>query len=107
MHDAARIDRQLAGRAGRQGDPGTFRVYLALNDELLNGLGPDKAKKYRELGETAGERNLDHMASLFVKAQRKIERRHFRDRRILMYQEKQRKKIQQEMGQDPYLDTPG
>ena len=42
MHDSARIDRQLAGRCGRQGDPGTFRQYLALDDELLLGLGPEK-----------------------------------------------------------------
>src|SRR5690606_39570374 len=50
MHDSARIDRQLVGRCGRQGDPGTYRVYLALEDELLLGLGPDKAKYYTELG---------------------------------------------------------
>ncbi len=37
MHDAARIDRQLAGRCGRQGDPGTWRQYLALDDELAAG----------------------------------------------------------------------
>jgi preprotein translocase subunit SecA len=36
-----------------------------------------------------------------------MERRHFRDRKVLMYQEKQRKKTQIQMGQDPYLDTPG
>ncbi len=52
MHDAARVDRQLAGRSGRQGDRGSYRVYLALDDELLEGLGPDKARRYRELGES-------------------------------------------------------
>ena len=36
-----------------------------------------------------------------------MERRHFRDRKVLMYHEKERKKIQLQMGQDPYLDTPG
>ena len=49
MHDSARIDRQLAGRCGRQGDPGTYRVYLSLEDELLLGLGPEKAKKLQGL----------------------------------------------------------
>ncbi len=49
---------------------------------------------------------MDSYASLFQKAQKKVERRHFRDRRALMYFEKQRKKMQQAMGQDPYLDTP-
>ena len=35
LHDAARIDRQLIGRCGRQGDPGTYRQYLAMDDEIL------------------------------------------------------------------------
>ena len=53
MHDASRIDRQLIGRCGRQGDPGTFRQYLALDDELLlTGLGPEKSRKLKERGET-------------------------------------------------------
>ena len=48
MHDASRIDRQLIGRCGRQGDPGTFRQYLALDDDLLlAGLGPKKRKNWK------------------------------------------------------------
>jgi preprotein translocase subunit SecA len=51
MHDAARIDRQLRGRCGRQGDPGTYRQYLALDDDLLlGGLGPKKSERLRGLG---------------------------------------------------------
>ncbi len=43
MHDSQRIDRQLIGRCGRQGDPGTYRQYLSLDDEiLLLGLGPKR-----------------------------------------------------------------
>jgi preprotein translocase subunit SecA len=107
MHDASRIDRQLMGRCGRQGDPGTFRQYLALDDELLeNGLGPKKAEKYESLGARA-HGPFDHLLRAFRKAQRKMERRHFRQRRALMYFEKDRKKTQRQMGQDPYLDTPG
>ena len=62
MHDASRIDRQLIGRCGRQGDPGTFRQYLALDDDLLlAGLGPKKSDKLKELGEkSAGP--FDHLA---------------------------------------------
>jgi len=107
MHDASRIDRQLIGRCGRQGDPGTFRQYLALDDDLiLAGLGPDKSIKYKELGEqSAGP--FDHLARLFRKAQKKVEHRHFRQRKAMMYFEKERKKAQRQMGQDPYLDTPG
>jgi len=107
MHDARRIDRQLMGRCGRQGDPGTHRQYLALDDELLLvGLGPKKARKLQELGREHNG-SLDHLEYLFRKAQRKVERRHYRQRRSLMYYEKERKKMQRQMGQDPYLDTPG
>jgi preprotein translocase subunit SecA len=107
MHDSARIDRQLIGRCGRQGDPGTYRQFLALDDELLlTGLGPEKAKRCRGLGES-DNRVFQGMSKMFRKAQRKVERRHFRDRKALMYFEKQRKKMQIQMGQDPYLDTPG
>jgi preprotein translocase subunit SecA len=106
MHDSARIDWQLRGRCGRQGDPGTHRQYLALDDELLfSGLGPKKSRKYEGLGK---EHNgaFDSLYRLFARAQKKVERRHFRDRKALMYFEKQRKKMQRQMGQDPYLDTP-
>jgi preprotein translocase subunit SecA len=107
MHDASRVDRQLIGRCGRQGDPGTFRQYLGLDDDLLlAGLGPKKADKLKELGEkSAGP--FHSLRSLFRKAQRKVERRHFSQRKSLMYFEKDRKKTQRQMGQDPYLDTPG
>ena len=106
MHDAARIDRQLIGRCGRQGDPGSFRQFLALDDDiLLVGLGPKKAEKLKKLGlSSAGP--FDRLVGLFRKAQRRIERRHFRDRKSLMYHEKERKKIIVGMGQDPYLDVP-
>ena len=64
------------------------------------------ATSCKELGEeSAGP--FDHLGRLFRKAQRKVERRHFRQRKALMYFEKERKKMQRQMGQDPYLDTPG
>jgi preprotein translocase subunit SecA len=106
MHDSARIDRQLAGRSGRQGDPGSFRQFLALDDELLMGLSPKKAERIKERGAKSTS-NLNHLAKLFYKSQAKVERKHFRDRKLLMYHEKERKKMQRQMGQDPYLDTPG
>jgi len=107
MHDSRRIDLQLIGRCGRQGDPGTFRQFLSLEDDLIeSGLGPKKAKKYKAIGENGGG-DFQKYASLFRRAQRKVERRHFRDRKALMHFEKERKKMQRQMGQDPYLDTPG
>jgi preprotein translocase subunit SecA len=56
-----------------------------------------------------GEESLkqfNRLFKLFRKAQKKVERRHFRQRKSLMYYEKERKKMQQQMGQDTYLDTP-
>jgi preprotein translocase subunit SecA len=109
LHEAQRIDRQLIGRCGRQGDPGTYRQFLALDDEiLLTAYGPPKAKKLEERGQQlAGGGPLSGLESLFYKAQRKVERKHFRDRKILLYHEKERQKMQRQMSQDPYLDTPG
>lgn len=111
LHDAARIDRQLIGRCGRQGDRGSYRQYLSLDDDILkNGLGPAKSEKLSAMGKAqaaAGALSkLDSYAALFGKAQRRVERKHFRDRMVLLHHEKERKKMQREIGQDPYLDTP-
>lgn len=107
LHDSTRIDRQLIGRCGRQGDPGTYRQYLSLDDDiLLAGLGPKASKKLKARGEN-GANSFHHLGKLFRKAQARIERRHYRDRRVLLYYEKERKKVQKAMGQDPYLDTAG
>ena len=62
LHDSARIDRQLMGRCGRQGDPGTVRQYMSLDDDVIRtGFGPDTADRLTTAGET-GER---HPAALF------------------------------------------
>jgi preprotein translocase subunit SecA len=106
LHDSARIDRQLIGRCGRQGDPGTVRQYMSLDDDVIRtGFGPATAEKMTTLGQTAGAQPQKYLG-LLQRAQRKVERRHLRDRFVLLYHEKERKKMQREMGQDPYLDTP-
>lgn len=106
LHDAARIDRQLIGRCGRQGDQGSYRQYLSLDDDILKGgFGPDKAAKLKTQGASLTN-SVDSYAAKFRKAQRKVEKKHFRDRMVLMHHEKERKKMQREIGQDPYLDTP-
>lgn len=104
LHDAARIDRQLIGRCGRQGDPGSYRQYLGMDDEILrNSFGLKASERYKEMGKQG--RFSNGLATLFRKAQRKVERKHFRDRMSLMYHEKERTRIQREMGLDPYLDS--
>jgi preprotein translocase subunit SecA len=109
LHESQRIDRQLIGRCGRQGDPGTYRQFLALDDEILTiGLGPKKAEALKQRGiALAGSGPQGGFEALFYKAQRKVERRHFHDRKVLLYHEKERQKVQRQMGQDPYLDTAG
>ncbi len=107
LHDSARIDRQLIGRCGRQGDPGTYRQFMSLEDDILKtGLGETTAKrllKYR----LQPAKSLLRFAPMFNAAQAKIEKRHFKARRMLLYHEKLRQEMQREMGQDPYLDTAG
>jgi preprotein translocase subunit SecA len=105
LHDAARIDRQLIGRCGRQGDPGAYRQYLSLDDDVLkNGLGLVRWDALKALGER-GPGPFHGYAHLFKRAQRRVERKNFRNRMSLLYHERERTKIQREMGQDPYLDT--
>ena len=106
LHDSARIDRQLMGRCGRQGDPGTVRQYMSLDDDVIRtGFGPEMADKMEAIGKS-NPAAAQGYGSLLKRAQRKVERRHLRDRFVLLYHEKERKKMQREMGQDPYLDTP-
>lgn len=105
LHDAARIDRQLIGRCGRQGDPGSYRQYLSLDDDILRtGYGNKRADQLEKMGE-AQSGPFHSMAGLFRKAQRRVERKHFRDRMMLLHHERERTKMQREIGQDPYLDT--
>ncbi len=103
-HDAKRIDRQLAGRSGRQGDPGSCQFFLALDDELLEGLGPNQEAYLRELGRRGGNVNWASYRPKFLRAQRRVERRHRRQRVDLMLYEKQRQEILKDLGADPYVD---
>ncbi|MEZ6106290.1 MAG: hypothetical protein R3B96_09295 [Pirellulaceae bacterium] len=105
MHDSQRIDRQLIGRCGRQGDPGAFRQYLSLEDDLLrSGLGPERAARLARRGErTLGP--IPGVSHWFQKSQRIMEKRHYRQRRRLLEQERERHTMLQAMGLDPYLDT--
>ncbi len=107
LHESSRIDRQLIGRCGRQGDPGTFRQFMSLEDEILeNGLSDaalQRLLKHRNMP----SREVARHANLFRRSQAKIEREHFRSRKMLLHREQLRHELQREMGQDPYLDTAG
>jgi preprotein translocase subunit SecA len=103
-HEARRIDRQLAGRAGRQGDPGSCQFFVALDDELLEGLGPVRQESLRRRGERGGRVDWQKYQPLFMRAQRRVERRHRRQRVDLMIYEKQRQEVLKDIGADPYVD---
>lgn len=103
-HDAERIDRQLAGRAGRQGDPGSAQFFLSLEDQLLEGLGSSRRDALMKLGEAGGNRDWNAYRPLFRKAQIRIERKHYRQRLDLMHYDKQRQELLQDLGADPYVD---
>ncbi|HMC65248.1 MAG TPA: preprotein translocase subunit SecA [Gemmataceae bacterium] len=103
-HEARRIDQQLAGRSARQGDPGSCQFFLSLEDELLEGLGPKKQFALRARGQRGGDFDTPAYQQLFLRAQRRLERRHFRQRVDLMMYEKQRQEILKDLGADPYVD---
>ena len=106
LHDSARIDRQLVGRCGRQGDPGTWRQYVTLSDEILvSGFGPKRAKQVVRWVGTRLRGNPDRLLSVFKRAQQRVEQRHVRQRRLLEYVERQRAESHIQMSQDPYLDA--
>jgi preprotein translocase subunit SecA len=107
LHEAQRIDRQLIGRCGRQGDPGSFRQFLALDDDILkSGFGEVKAERIRAVGRAATG-GLENWAPKFRAAQRTLENRQVTGRKLLQHQEQQRRKSFGEMGLDVYLDAPG
>ncbi|MDD5051225.1 MAG: preprotein translocase subunit SecA [Sulfuricurvum sp.] len=85
-HENRRIDNQLRGRAGRQGDPGTSQFYLSLEDNLLRIFGSDKIKSIMErLGVEDGEYIESTMVTRAVeKAQKKVENMHFEGRKHIV-----------------------
>jgi len=85
-HENRRIDNQLRGRSGRQGDPGTSQFYLSLEDNLLRIFGSDKIKTIMErLGVEEGEYIESKMVSRAVeKAQKKVETMHFEGRKHIV-----------------------
>lgn len=106
MHSSARIDRQLIGRAGRQGDPGSYQFFLSLEDELFQCLPPGQLARYRRNArpDVKGEVAAMTWLPLFRRTQRLQEVLHMRHRRSLLRQEKQRDLGYRQMGLDPCLE---
>jgi preprotein translocase subunit SecA len=105
MHSSARIDRQLVGRAARQGDPGSYQFFLSLGDELLRVLKPQKVERLRKSAQPNAQGELStQWLSLFRRTQRFLERHHRKERKMLLKAERQRSEAHQKMGLDPYLE---
>ena len=85
-HDARRIDNQLRGRSGRQGDPGSSQFYISLDDELMRRFGGDRIKKF--MGWTGMDEDAAIENKLVTKsignAQVKVEGYHFDIRKHLL-----------------------
>ncbi|MHC5040606.1 MAG: preprotein translocase subunit SecA, partial [Planctomycetota bacterium] len=104
-HEARRIDNQLRGRAGRQGDPGSSRFYLSLEDELMRIFARDWVKSFlQRLGMRDGQDITSPMVSRSVeRAQKKVEAHNFEIRKnLLEYDEvmNEQRKLIYEMRQD-------
>jgi preprotein translocase subunit SecA len=102
-HEARRIDRQLSGRCARQGDPGLAQFFICYDDEIVEAFGEKPAERLRRRLAGRGELTSLRTRRMFVAAQRKKERQHFRDRKLLMHYEKQRAEMRKNMGLNPVL----
>jgi len=85
-HESRRIDNQLRGRSGRQGDPGVTRFYLSLEDDLMRIFASDRVKNMmRSLGMQHGEAIEHRWVTRSIEgAQRKVEARNFDSRKNLL-----------------------
>ena len=85
-HESRRIDNQLRGRAGRQGDPGSSQFFLSLEDDLLRIFGGDNIKKFMEkMGLEEDEEIRSSMVSSAIqKAQKRVEERNFDIRKYVL-----------------------
>ena len=85
-HEARRIDRQLRGRSGRQGDPGSSRFYLSLEDDLMRLFGSDRiASVMDRLGVEDGEVITHRMVTKSIeRAQKRVEGHNFQIRKHLL-----------------------
>src|SRR5699024_9574817 len=85
-HESRRIDNQLRGRAGRQGDPGDTRFFLSMDDDLMRIFASDRVRNMmRNLGLRDGEA-IEHswISRAIEKAERKVEGRNFDIRKNLL-----------------------
>jgi preprotein translocase subunit SecA len=85
-HESRRIDNQLRGRSGRQGDPGSSRFYLSLNDDLMRIFGSDRISKIMTSLKMPEGQEIEHpwVSSAIAKAQKRVEGHNFDIRKHLL-----------------------
>ena len=85
-HESRRIDNQLRGRSGRQGDPGVSKFYVSMEDDLMRLFGSDRTKQmFQSMGIEYGQEIKHKMVSNAIeRAQKKIEERNFETRKRLL-----------------------
>ena len=77
---------------------------VSLEDQLLEGLGTARQEELAEYGRRGGDRNWSAYAPLFRVAQRRVEKKHYRQRLDLKNYDKQRQEMLKDIGADPYVD---
>lgn len=85
-HEARRIDNQLRGRSGRQGDPGASRFFLSLEDDILRLFGSDRISKLMDTLKIDEDTPIDAkmLSSAIENAQKKVESRNFQARKDVL-----------------------
>lgn len=102
LFDSSRIDRQLAGRGGRQGDPATYRCILSLEDGLLDAAWDLRTLDRKRQRVLSGR--IEQKLDLLRSAQKEVERQDSRLRGALLRSDRERSKRHVELGFDPCLD---
>ena len=99
MNDSKRIDDQLAGRAGRQGDPGSVQSFLSLQDPLMLRFGRKAITRNRRRRRWGDALQSNRTRRDFHRTQRQVERTHYRARQALnKYEQKRQEMIQHLVG---------
>ena len=107
LHESSRIDWQLIGRGARQGDPGSYQIFLSLEDELLErGLGVEGHKRLQNKWGGRKGKLPSSLFRLFSSSQRKVENLYFESRMILLDREKERQQRFRDTGENPFLYPP-
>lgn len=89
FHESGRIDRQLEGRAGRQGDPGSASIFASLEDDLAERFMSRLARGVAARLVQSGAGNFRLLGTLFGRAQRAAEASSYRQRRLVMVQDQE------------------